>query len=135
MKNRIYPLLSASMMIMLIVAAASCKKVVTEGHREEARELYESSVKLISRFTDSVLNAKDSNLILSADKRFEHDLTALNFKYPNETCLEISEGENDTLTSMTERYVHIRDSVLFRLSHPIEQKDSLSNESEQSTQS
>ncbi|MDE6682981.1 MAG: hypothetical protein K2J87_06100, partial [Muribaculaceae bacterium] len=81
--------------------------------RIQASELYQKSVRLIRLYTDSFENAQDSATLLNLNERFTSSLTALNFKYPSETCLEISEGENDTLTNLTEKIISVRDSLLY----------------------
>lgn len=69
--------------------------------------------------------ASDSATLLELNERFEHALTNLNFKFPAETCLEISEGENDTLTNLTEKIIILRDSLLYSYAHTIERNDSI----------
>lgn len=104
---------------------ASCRQTVVDSHREDAIDLYKKSRKMMKLYIDSFSNASDSATLLELEERFTHDLTALNFKYPSETCLEISEGENDTLTNLTERIVFLRDSLLYAYAHPKEDADSI----------
>ncbi|MDE5789929.1 MAG: hypothetical protein K2H96_01690 [Muribaculaceae bacterium] len=87
--------------------------------RINASELYHKSVRLLKLYTDSFAMATDSVTLLGLNERFSSSLTALNFKYPSETCLEISEGENDTLTNLTERIIDLRDSLLYVYAHPV----------------
>ncbi|MBD5328825.1 MAG: hypothetical protein HDS03_02865 [Bacteroides sp.] len=107
----------------------SCHKPQGNPLRPEAMELYSKSVRLMNLYSDSIANATDSASLFELQERFTSALTALNFKYPSETCLEISEGENDTLTNLTERIIFLKDSLLFRYAHPIEELDSLANDS------
>lgn len=114
---------------MALLALSGCKKNATNSLRDDALDLYRQSVKLIAQYTDSFSCTKDSAGLLELNERFEHDLTALNFKFPSETCLEISEGENDTLTNLTDKIVLLRDSLLYRYAHPIESPDSVPSDS------
>ena len=115
--------------IVLLLPFVSCGRPKPDSHRSDAVDLYNKSVKLIKLYLDSFSMASDSATLLEMNGRFEHDLTALNFKYPSETCLEISEGENDTLTNLTCRLIEIRDSLLYRYAHPVLNTDSLSSDS------
>lgn len=118
------------LIIGLIILGSSCKRRIPESYRPQAMELYSKSVKLLKLYSDSFAISPDSMTLLELNHRFMHSFTALNFKYPSETCLEISEGENDTLTNLTERLVAIRDSMLYVYAHPaIENADSISNDS------
>lgn len=109
---------ASSSLLLGLVISTSCRRPVPDSHREDAVDLYSKSVKLIRQYIDSLSNAVDSAEVIRINNRFEHDLTALNFKYPSETCLEISEGENDTLTNLTERLIQVRDSAFYRFAHP-----------------
>ncbi len=113
--NRIFPV---SILICLISLSA-CNKPVDNSKRINASELYQKSVRLLKLYTDSFARATDSVTLLGLNERFSSSLTALNFKYPSETCLEISEGENDTLTNLTERIIYLRDSLLYVYAHPV----------------
>lgn len=112
-----------------LILFISCHKPQGNPLRSEAMELYSKSVRLLKVYTDSIANATDSASLLDLQERFTSALTTLNFKYPSETCLEISEGENDTLTNLTERIIFLKDSLLFRYAHPIEETDSLASDS------
>lgn len=115
--------------LALIGTTVSCRQPQGNTLRPEAVELYNKSIKLMHLYADSIENAPDSASLLELQERLTNALTALNFKYPSETCLEISEGENDTLTNLTERIVYLKDSLLYRYAHPIEEVDSLLTDS------
>lgn len=121
-------LFSISLAWMLLVPMA-CKKTPVNIHRGDALDLYRKSVRMIKLYTDSLQAAPDSATLLNIEERFSDAMTDLNFDYPSETCLEISEGENDTLTSLTERFIFLRDSLLIRYANPIEVNDSIASDS------
>lgn len=85
----------------------------------DARVLYEKSLRLIKIYSDSLAVAKDSASVERLFKAYDDAVTRLNFDYPADTGLEISEGENDTLTNLTLRFVELRDSLLYRFAHPL----------------
>ncbi|MDE6297166.1 MAG: hypothetical protein K2L89_04905, partial [Muribaculaceae bacterium] len=118
-----------SPLLFILLIATGCKKPVVNNHRGDAVNLYKKSISLIKLYTDSFASAQDSATLLELNERFESALTNLNFKFPAETCLEISEGENDTLTNLTERIIILRDSLLYSYAHPIEASDSLAKDS------
>ncbi len=122
--ERIFPVI----LIAGLFSFVACKKPMDNSKRIQASELYQKSVRLIRLYTDSFENAQDSATLLNLNERFTSSLTALNFKYPSETCLEISEGENDTLTNLTEKIISVRDSLLYLYAHPVI-SDSLSSDS------
>ena len=126
-EKSIYHLLPS--IIMAVILLGSCKQKMTDTHREDAIELYRKSLAMMKLYIDSFYHAPDSTTLLEMEERFTHDLTALNFKYPSETCLEISEGENDTLTNLTEKMVSLRDSLLYIYAHPVVSVDSITLDS------
>lgn len=99
-------------LILLSFGLVACKEKQAPTLAKEAQELYSKSVGLISLYTDSLLASKDSSTLIQLDKRFENTLTKLNYQYPAGTDYEITEGENDTLTMMSVRYVSLKDSLL-----------------------
>lgn len=90
----------------------SCSNSDDNSLRPQARDLYEKSVALNHKYTDSLLSAGDSAAILRLAAEYEKQLTHLNFEYPADTDLHMSEGENDTLMSITLRFAALRDSLL-----------------------
>lgn len=104
---------------VISLTMAACKE---KGDREAgapADELYSKSLAILRTYTDSLASAHDSAAVAHIDKEVESRLTHLNYAYPPQTYLEISEGQNDTLTGLTLRFAHLRDSLLYRLAHPL----------------
>ena len=123
-------------MILPVLAVAAtvtlcgCERKADNSERAEARALYEESLALIDRYTDSVSAAKDSATLNGLMVRYQEEIGDLNFRHAPETSYAISEGENDTLTTRTLRLVNIADSLLYRYAHPlILRADSLAKDS------
>lgn len=114
---------------ILICGLGACSSKPDNNKRSEAHSLYRESVAMIRLFSDSMRVASDSTRVKELSERFLHDLTALNFKYPGETDFEMTEGENDTLINLTQKYVALRDSMLYSFAHPIVASDSIPNDS------
>lgn len=107
MKRLLYVLAAAG-----LLAAVSCRKQPDTGRAAEVRELYEKSIEIGMLYTDSLKHAKDSDAVYRLSKDFDDRIAKLQYGYPPDTGLEISEGENDTLTNMTLRIIELRDSLL-----------------------
>lgn len=112
-------LLYLSLGFTIAVAAAGCTTKDTEGRDEAARTLYERSVGFTRQYIDSLMGARDSATVLKLSALLDSELTKINYSYPPDTHLEISEGENDTLSNLNERFVLLRDSLLYRFAHPL----------------
>lgn len=95
----------------------SCKKDNNEEEENRATRLFQRQAALIKIYTDSMRAARDSATISRIDKNFETAQTRLNYEYPVDLFLKMSEGENDTLTNLTFRYVQLRDSLLRSVSY------------------
>lgn len=121
MKNKLIYILP----LLTLCISAGCREDRHNSKRDQAVNLYYKSVNLIRLYTDSIGMAKDSATLLGMSDRFAKKMTDLNFQFPSETDLEISEGENDTLTNLTSKYVMLRDSLLYRFAHPLTQADSI----------
>lgn len=95
------------------------------GHKEDntlhdaAHELYGKSLEAMLAYTDSMKSARDSARVHALSRGLEERLTHINFEYPTDAYLEISEGQNDTLTNLTFEFTHLRDSLLYRFANPI----------------
>lgn len=97
---------------ILILGFGACGGNQEDKLRADARALYERTVKLNRAYSDSIVQARDSATLDRLDAAYEAALEKLNFGFPAETDYGISEGENDTLRSLSARYVFLRDSML-----------------------
>ena len=104
-------------MSVVAAIAVSCNGTTDDSRAQAAKSLYNRSVSLTLAYTDSMAAAKDSASILRMSKEFDDSLTRLNFNFPADTDLDMSEGQNDTLIRLNRRYVQTRDSMLYHFSH------------------
>ena len=107
-------ILPAGVLVAVASLLAGCSGKDEENQRRESRALYEKSVDILQRHTDSLLQAKDSARVRQLDTRLDAEMTRINYEYPPEVAPGLSESENDTLTMMTLRFVGVRDSLLRR---------------------
>lgn len=111
--------------VMLLIILAACTEKKTDPARIAARSLYQKSESILSKYTDSVKNARDSSSLLGIMDRLDLALTECEFTYPPETDLKMSEGENDTLANLAMRISFLRDSLLYVYAHPVVPTDSI----------
>lgn len=121
-----YAVIAASMGLCI---AGACSETKTDPAEEKAKELYKNSVDLTRNYIDSISAATDSVALLGMNERFDEAMTELNYRYSPNVALKITEGENDTLVNLTDRYVAVRDSLLYRFAHPLVSRDSLASDS------
>ena len=86
----------------------ACAEKQTDTLSPEARALFRESAAHIRAYTDSMGKVNDTLSWVTIDRRFEERLAKINFKFPPDTDLRLSQGENDTLYSLTVRYVNAR---------------------------
>lgn len=116
---------AAAFAFMALVALTACRKTKVDPREEKARDLYMRSISLMKAYTDSMRHVSDSAAWERLTKDYDERLAKLNFEYPPDTDHFISEGENDTLYTMTSRYIHARDKAIERITHPVQPADSL----------
>ncbi len=96
----------------------SCVKKNERSLRGEARDLFLKSSGIAKAYLDSMAYATDSSTLLSLCERYDDTITRLNYEYKAGADYEMSEGENDTLTNLTFRFISLRDSLLQRYANP-----------------
>ena len=94
---------------------------------EEASHLFTKSAELIISFTNQLENAQDSTSIDSIINNLEKKLVDLNFSFPPNTDLKLTEQENDSLYKLMQKYKEVRNK---RLHNPyILKEDSIRKDS------
>lgn len=109
--------------LFLLMTVVACGNRNTESRDPQARQLYEKSVGLTKRYIDSLTHVSDSASIERISKGYESAITKLNYEFTPDVYVDISEGENDTLTMLTLRFITLRDSLVYRLAHPLQLPD------------
>ena len=100
------------MIILLPFSLCCCKEKNDENSNIAADKLFEKSLLLLTAYTDSLKTAKDSAHVESLARAFESKINAVNFEFPPDTDLKLSQEENDSLIKMTDRLVDARISRL-----------------------
>ena len=104
----------------------SCTNKEKDTKNEDANLLFDKSVELIKDFSQKLSNASDSVQIDSLISTFEKKITELNFSFPPNTDLKLSEQENDSLYKLLRDFETIRNLKLHP--KPQTQPDTLLNE-------
>lgn len=96
----------------LLAAAFACNRKKDNTLRNEARSLYENSLVIVNKYTDSIAAANDSSTLLALFHRYDDAISKLNYSYIAGAAYEMSEGENDTLTNKSMKLIALKDSLL-----------------------
>lgn len=119
--------------LVLIGGFMSCKTETDVKDRTEAHELFENIVSLTKRYSGMVSEAKDSAEWEKHCTAFEDSLDKINFKFPPDTDLLLSEGQNDTIMTMMKAYIEARDSRINEILHPSLPNDTIPSDSMSAT--
>ncbi len=117
LRMRVLPCVALACVAGMTVTGCGPKK--DYGRSEAARSLYERCLSTTMLYTDSLRDARDSATVLRLSACLDYELARINYVFPPDTDLDVSEGENDTLTNLTDKFVLLRDSLLYRFAHPL----------------
>lgn len=134
MRTLILKTIILSLIIAAISILPSCRKEKTDPYRQQAYELFTKSVEISKSYIDSLAAAKDTASLTRICDRYDEMITKLNYKYSSEVALHISEGANDTLTHLVERFITMKDSMLVVFSKKPTATDSIPTDSLSSAQ-
>lgn len=92
-------------MLSVLILPFSCKNPQSDYTRDNARKLYEETKRVAENYYDSIGNVSDSASLYRIKAGFGEALTKVNYRFPADTYLYLSDGENDTI-------IHMIDSVV-----------------------
>ena len=81
----------------ILLCCIGCKKEDSSENIDEARDLFNRSAQTIIYFISQIKQASDSLTIDSLNLAFEKNLIDINFSYPPQTDMKLTEHENDSL--------------------------------------
>ncbi|MEZ3549214.1 MAG: hypothetical protein K1W02_00555 [Muribaculaceae bacterium] len=84
---------------------SSCGNVKTDNGEAMADQLFEKSANVIKGYTDSLANVADSATLRRLKDGFNEKMSKINFQFPADTDLKLSEEENDSLIRLIDRLV------------------------------
>lgn len=94
----------------------SCIKKEDNDTSDEARDLFSLSADLIIDITDMIKTAGDSIQVDSLSQLFEKRITEINFAFPPETDMKLTEQENDSIFKLIESLRSVKKDKLISLS-------------------
>lgn len=92
----------------ILVYSGSCTGNKDQNSHLQASRLFEKSIVLIKAYTDSLNVARDSAHVESLARSFESKINTVNFEFPPETDLKLTQEENDSLIKLIDRLVDAR---------------------------
>lgn len=116
--------LAASVAVIALVAAG-CSKADGRKDRGDATDMFERIRRLTLEYTEKLESAPDSADWATLCSEFEEKLDKVNFSYPPDTDLLLTEGQNDTIFFLMQEYARIRDERIYGILHPEPVVDSL----------
>lgn len=98
-----FKIIPLSFLTATLISGCSHK---TENYNEvAARQLFDKSVKLIELYTDSVRISTDSVMLKRLSAEFSDRMSKINFQFPADTDLHLSEQENDSIIKAMDKLV------------------------------
>ncbi|MCM1377124.1 MAG: hypothetical protein NC097_05535 [Clostridium sp.] len=90
--------------LIFVFGSVACSK--SEVQRADFSDgLYQESVELAREYILKIKNAPDSASVDSLMARYQDIIDSLNFQYPPDTDMKLTEGQNDTLTILSAKLV------------------------------
>ncbi len=117
------------MMAVILSPLVGCKRENKEKDRTGADEMFSRITTLTSNYISKLAAASDSAEWASLCHEFEDSLDKINFAYPPDTDLLLTEGQNDTIQNMLQQYIMDRDIRIHEIMHPVVSVDSILSDS------
>ncbi len=108
---------------------AGCKRENTDKDRSQADEMYARICQLTKDYTSKLETAPDSTDWAATCSEFEEKLDKISFSYPPDTDILLTEGQNDTIHTLMQEYVKVRNKRIHRLTYPEAETDSVAADS------
>lgn len=120
MKKKVYMALISA----LCIGICGCAREKSTQDRGEASEMYVLICKLTKEYTERLETSPDSADWAEVCTEFEDKLDKINFSYPPDTDLLLTEGQNDTIHLLMQAYVKAREERIHGILHPQVASDS-----------
>lgn len=103
---------------------ASCQEKKEIDRSEDASKLFRESALILKEITQKIAEAPDSMTIDSLRDLYEKKITTINFSFPPETDLSVTEQDNDSLFTLIKKMKETTEERLLQLKN---KKDSCEN--------
>ena len=98
--------------VSLLLLICACSNSDSSKNNIEARELFQKSTELINQYSDKIGLASTPYAVDSLLEHFDKDISDLNFAFPPQTDLSLTEQENDSLIKLLDRMQFIKKNRL-----------------------
>ncbi len=103
---------SAAIYLGVFLIASACTAEKKNKDRSAGDDLFKRTVALADRFALRMENCPDSVSIETLYSELQDSCEKLNFSYPPDTELLLTEGQNDTVHQSLLRLIEVRDEKL-----------------------
>lgn len=110
----------------LLLIVGGCSNPKTIDNKSESDKMFIELKELLLLYSDSLKNAADSASITNIVDRYESELTKTIYKYPAESDLQLTQGQQDTIASLTENFVSLK---RLKYSNLLQNNDSIATDS------
>lgn len=117
------------LLFVFVITVVGCKQENHEKDRSAADEMFSRIIRLTSNYTSKLAEISDSAEWAKLCNEFEDSLDRINFSYPPDTDLLLTEGQNDTIHSMLQMFIKDRDNKIQEILHPVVLVDSIGMDS------
>lgn len=121
MRNLIF----IALVVVAVFGTSGCTKEKQKQDRSDATQMYERICKLTKEYTVRLESAPDSADWAAVCSEFEDKLDKISFSYPPDTDLLLTEGQNDTIHTLMQEFVKVREERIHGILHPVLELDSL----------
>lgn len=97
MGDKLRPSLFLFLFLFFLASLCSCGEKEVKEDQIYSRQLFQDSSNEIIKYINYISCATDSTQLDSISQRFEKRITEINFSYPPDTDLNLTEEENDSL--------------------------------------
>ena len=112
-------------LLAVVWIAAGCSKENSRKDRSEASAMFQRIYALTGSYTKKLSEAPDSADWAQMCREFEDSLDKINFSYPPDTDLLLTEGQNDSIHALLEEYRRVRDERIHEILHPYVAPDTI----------
>lgn len=109
------------------ICGFGCSQEKKTYDRSDANEMFGKICNLTKEYTGKLTESPDSSTWAATCAEFEDKLDKINFSYPPDTDLLLTEGQNDTIHALMLEYINARDERIHNILHPIIEIDSISD--------
>ena len=97
----------ASVLCISLCTLFSCRNNDNKNDHIMAEQLFLKSTRLIEVYTDSIRDVQDSMSFHRMRNEFDDKLAKINFQFPPDTDLKLTQEENDSLIRMLQKLIKV----------------------------